>query len=158
MHSPRLLEDRGVTLIEVMIAVAIFAVVIGVSAQALLSFYVSLDMQEERVESLQAARAVLSAIREKKEEFVLPEDEFDWEGLIAWLDEGNDTYWSSFLKPGVTGTKGLHDHTITVAYYDMQGNPAPAGASPLQVNVMSSWSDMKGRTITAQVATLLTTR
>ena len=47
MNKCRLFQDeRGVTLIEITLAVAIFAGVIGVTAQALMSFYVSIDVQE----------------------------------------------------------------------------------------------------------------
>ena len=61
-----LARKRGVTLIEVTMAVAIFAVVIAVSAQSILSFYVAIDMQEDRIVATHAARAVLAALREMR--------------------------------------------------------------------------------------------
>ena len=55
-------SDSGVTLMEVTLAVALFAVAIAMSAQALISFYAAIDVQEQRVEAMQAAAEIYKSM------------------------------------------------------------------------------------------------
>ena len=148
----RLRDERGVTLMEIMVAIGIFAVVVAVTAQSLASFYVAIDVQEQRMEAVQACRAVLGALREKRAEF---EDNFPAD-LLAWIEEKNDDGWNDFLK--YDDQQGLRDHAIEVSCYDMEGDEADDTDDPLQVIVTSTWIDRRGRELNAQVVTALTGR
>ena len=59
-------SQRGITLIEVLIAVAIFSFVIAASAQSMISIMVGTQIQKDRVTATHSCRVVLNAIREKK--------------------------------------------------------------------------------------------
>lgn len=153
MKCRRLRGQSGVTLMEVTLAIAIFAVVISVSAQSLMGFYAAIDLQKQRVEALQSARAVLSDIRLKRQEFELPDDVFDWDGLMGWIDDGNDDGWQNYLR--INGANALREHTLDVVALDMDGNPAEAGDDPVELQVVTTWQDLRGRTISAVVATII---
>ena len=56
-------RNGGVSLLEVTMAVAIFAVAVGVAAQGLISFYASMDVQNQRVMAANQCRALLSDMR-----------------------------------------------------------------------------------------------
>ena len=156
MSRQRLGSTSGVTLIEVTLAIAIFAVVISVSAQSLMGFYAAIDIQEQRVEAIQSARSVLSDIRLKRADFVLPEDGYNWEGLLAWINTQNEDGWSAYLRD--EGANVLPGHTLNVAVTDLDGNPAEANDNPLQLQVTTSWLDLRGRRTSSTVATIVSER
>ena len=142
---------------EVTLSVAIFAVVIAVSAQALMGFYASVDMQEQRVEALQAARTVLADIRLKRTDFELPEDEFDWAGLNNWIDEQAEAEWAAYTRDHDEGNL-LDGHQISVLVTNLDGGEPDADDNPLQVRVNSSWIDLRGRRVSATIATVISER
>lgn len=150
-------ETSGVTLMEIMIAMAIFSIVIGVTATALTSFYVTLDLQEQRIEAVQSCRAVLGALREKRHQYQLPEDQFDWPAYLGWIDQQNTAGWPEFLKQGA-GHEELRDHSIEVLPFNLSGEPATANDDPIVFHVNASWIDRKGRSMQAQVVSALTDR
>jgi hypothetical protein len=152
MDIKRLLKDnRGVSLMEVTLAVAIFAGVIGVTAQSLASFYVTIDVQEQRMEAVSASRSVMDALREKRAEFTenFPED------LIEWVDAGNESEWEEFLVDN-EGHVELSEQVIEVLCLNRAGDEAGVGDNPLVVHVTTTWQDRKGRTLSAQVVSMLT--
>ena len=144
-------DNRGITLMEVTLAVAIFAGVIGVTAQSLASFYVAIDVQEQRMEAVAACRGVMDALREKRLEFgdTFPED------LLAWVVTENDASWASFLADNSAHTE-LSGQTIVVECFNQAGDPAGAGDNPIVVQVTSTWQDRRGRTLSATVVSILT--
>ena len=146
---------RGMTLIEVVLAVAILAAVLGVTAQAIGGFYITMDVQEQRIEAVQSARAVLGAVREKRTEFDGGEDEFDWAGLLGWVEGQNQTSWAGFLR-GNELHEELRDHTISVQLFNMDGGPASAGDNPVEVHAVAAWVDRRGRAQRAVLVTVMT--
>ncbi len=157
MVTKRRNRQLGVTLMEVVLAVGLFSVVIGVSAQSLASFYVTMDVQEQRIEAIQSCRAVMNAIREKRTEYELPEDAYDWEGLLGWLDNQNEYGWGEFVRYGYRQEE-LAYHALAVQAYNMDGDPATAGDNPLQLIVTASWMDRKGRPMEAKLVGAVTSR
>ena len=152
MDLKRLLKDnRGVSLMEVTLAVAIFAGVIAVTAQSLASFYVSVDMQEQRIEAVNTCRSVMEALREKRRQF---KTDFP-DGLLNWVDERNEASWDTYLADNSIHQE-LEDQTIQVECYNEAGDEASLGDNPIVVHVISSWQDRKGRTLTARVVSVLT--
>src|SRR5262245_16258962 len=59
-------RDEGFTLMELMMAVAIFSIVLGATAQALVSYYATLDVQNRRNTALRHCSTVLSQMREAR--------------------------------------------------------------------------------------------
>lgn len=152
MKNMRLLSDeRGVTLMEITLAVAIFAGVIGVTAHSLMSFYVSIDMQEQRMEAVSACRSVMDGLREKRYEF----DETFPADFLAWVEEGNEADWASYLADNTDHVE-LDSQTITVTCFDMEGNAAGPDDNPIMVQVTTDWLDRKGRAMSATVLSALT--
>ena len=144
-------DERGVTLMEITLAVAIFAAVIGVTAQALMSFYVGIDVQEQRMEAINTCRSVMDGLREKRYEFKesFPED------FLAWVEESNDGGWQEYLADNSEHVE-LDEQSIEVACFDQAGNAAGAGDNPVVVQVTTNWQDRKGRPVSATVFSMLT--
>ena len=137
MASKMYKEDQGFTLMEITIAIAIFAIVMGSAAQVLISFHVSMDIQRQRYEAIQNCQTVLNAMRDARD---ADPDNFPSTILEQWPD-------------GITvedaGT--LPNEIVRVIYT----NPA---TTPLEISAISSWSDMRGRTAQTSIATVLTDR
>lgn len=144
-------ENRGVSLMEVTLAVAIFAGVIAVTAQSLASFYVSIDLQEQRMEAALSCRTVMDAIREKRSEF---EDDFPGD-LLGWIESGNDADWAEFLVDNSNHVE-LNEQSMEVSCYNTNGDAAGAADNPLVVHVTTTWRDRKGREMSASIMSVLT--
>ncbi len=136
-HLSRLRGEKGMTLLEVSLAMAIFAVVMSVSAQVLLGFSGAMEIQEQRQEAVQHCRAVLTQIRQDRDTSVLA---FPQQITAIWNDGREIT------DPTIVT---LDNEVVTVDYAD-------ANADPLQVTVTASWTDMQGRPAATSVSTILT--
>ena len=143
--------NQGTSLVEVTLAIAIFAGVIAVTAQSLASFYVTVDVQEQRMEAVLASHSVMDALREKRIEYQenFPED------FLSWVDEKNETEWVSFLAEN-EGHVELSEQTIQVACYNATGDAAGPNDNPVEVHVTTTWRDRKGRELSASVVSMLT--
>lgn len=159
MSIRRLKRNSGVTLIEVTLAVAIFAVVIAVSAQSIMSLYVAMDVQQDRVSATHSCRTVLNAIREKRGEFrgANETDFVNWTNLFSWINTQNNTGWATYLTE-TDGSAALASHTMRVNLYSTSGATAVAGDNPVEVHVIASWRDGKGRLSSTRVVTRMTDR
>ncbi len=144
-------ENRGVSLMEVTLAVAIFAGVIGVTAQSLASFYVSIDLQEQRMEAALSCRTVMDAIREKRAQY---EDDFPGD-LLGWVEAGNEANWAEFLADNASHVE-LEEQAVEVACYNTNGDAAGVADNPIMVHVTTTWKDRKGRDMSASIMTMLT--
>lgn len=127
--------SAGMTLVELMLAVTIFTVVLGATAHALISYYVALKTQEERVAASQHCVTVINMMRETRR---TAEGEFP--------DTVVEAYPPDTAVPGVSG---LRNEQVVVAYEDIDANP-------LHVTVRSTWRDLRNRPITLAVSTYLT--
>lgn len=152
MKHLRRVSERGMTLLEVMVAISIFAIVIGVTATSLGSFYVTMDVQKERIAAVQSCRSVMGAIREKRAEFVLPTEEFNREAFLQWVSQSNEDGWQDFLH---LGPAGLLNHQLVVSCFNTNGQPATAEDTPIRLHVTASWQDRSGRLMNAQIISVL---
>ena len=157
MKRKRLSSNSGVTLIEVTLSVAIFAAVIAMSAQALAGFYATSETQEQRVEALQAARAVLSEIRLRRVDFETADDGYNWAGMLAWIADREALGWPNYVRDA-QGANPLRAHSLSVRVTDINGEQADPGDDPLQVQVSSAWQDMRGRPISLSLNTVISER
>jgi len=144
-------NTSGITLLEVTIAVALFAIVIAFAAQALVSLMSSMNMQDERIEALNSCRSILGALREKRTEYYDHGDEtMDWEGLFAWIADNNDDNWAEI--EGVAADEG---YAFALQTFDMDGAAAQPGDNPLQVIVEATWTDARGHPMRAALNTVI---
>ncbi len=148
---------NGFTLLEIMVAVAIFAFVIGVTAVSLIAFHPNLQVQRERVQTLHTCRAVLEAIREKRKDFYVGSDGFNWEGFHTWINGRTSDDWLSMVTTDEHPI-AIPDLEITVECRDMQGEEAGGTDNPIQVFVTATWTSSRGYELRDTVATILTSR
>ena len=129
-------NNAGMTLVEVALAMAVFAIVLGAMAQVLISYHTAMDMQSRRTRASQACRAILSEMRTVRN---ANPNNFPGSVTERWPD-GHE--FESDELPG---------YTIGIDYADPNANP-------LAVTVSTEWQDLRGRTIVSAVDTLLTDR
>ncbi|MGC8739024.1 MAG: type IV pilus modification PilV family protein [Candidatus Hydrogenedens sp.] len=147
--------NEGLTLIEIMIAVAIFAFVVGVTSVILVSSHNNLQIQRERIQALHACRAVIEAIREKRKDFSVSNENFNWEGFYAWINGKTSNDWLTMVS--VEGHPiPIPDLQINVVCRNMNGEPAGGTNNPVQVYVTATWTSLSGHPIRDTVATILT--
>lgn len=150
-------RNEGLTLIEIMIAVAIFAFVVGVTAVTLVSSHNNLQIQRERIQALHAGRAVIESIREKRKDFVESNGNFNWEGFYAWVNGKTSNDWLSMAS--VEGRPiPIPNLQINVVLRNMNGGPAGGTTNPVQVFVTTTWTSIRGHPIRNTIATILTSR
>ncbi len=124
----------GFTLVELMVAMAIFSMVLGATAQALVSYYAALDTQDQRNTATRHCTTVLSQMREAR-------------AAAATFPGGITTLWPN--TGVVAGVSSLPGEVVQVTYKS-------ATADPLEVTVTSQFRDLRGRTLTVRVSTILT--
>lgn len=129
-------EDReGFTLVELVMAMAIFTVVLGATAQALVSYYAALDTQNQRNTALRHCAAVISQMRDVRDRST---GNFPAAITTQWPDGAV-----------IDGAGTLPREIIDVDYVDPNANP-------IEVTVRSQWVDLRGRPMTVSVTTMLT--
>ena len=128
-------RNRGFTLVELVVAMGIFTVVLGATAQALVSYYAALDFQNQRNTAIRNCAAVVSQMREVRDD---NPDDFPGALTVEWPD-----------TTAIAGAGSLPQETLEVDYVD------PA-ADPIEVTVRSRWVDLRGRSMTVSVTTMLT--
>jgi prepilin-type N-terminal cleavage/methylation domain-containing protein len=137
--------NEGVTLLELTLAVAIFAIAVGAAAQTLISFYVTMDMQNQRVVAVNHCRAVLSNMRNLRDAFpnsATTPNNFQNAVLAAYAPEVE-----------TDGPAGLTSGKVVVSYED--ANPS---TNPLVPTVMVQWHDLRGRTCTVSLSSAISDR
>lgn len=143
--SPRRAGDQGFTLLELTLAVAIFAVTIGVAARSLVGFYATMDMQRQRLIAANHCRGVFSDMRSV--------------GAANPNTSSNPTAFQSAIlgmyahETELSGPYDLGASTVLVEY----ANPQP-NANPLEPMLTVTWNDIRGRTLSVRMSTMLTDR
>lgn len=135
--------DEGLTLVEVTLAVAIFAIVIALASQALMSFYVGLDIQEQRVEAMRVCKDLMGAVRTARRDHAAG----DFDALTAWVEAKNEEMWAEFYRYSQDHEE-LKDQAISVEC-------ALTGGGLLEVRAACGWTDRAGRRQELQLTTLL---
>lgn len=127
--------DAGFTLVELMVAMAIFSAVLGATAQALVSYYAALDFQNQRNTAIRNCTTILSQMREARDDNA---NNFPDAITTEWPDNGP-----------IDGAGTLPQEVIDVQYVNTNANP-------LEVTVRSRWVDLRGRAVAVSVTTMLT--
>jgi prepilin-type N-terminal cleavage/methylation domain-containing protein len=134
MQSRKRLNTAGLTLLELSMAMAVFSIVLGATAQTLVSYYVALDSQNRRHTAMRNCATVLSNMRTFRD---ANEEDFPGSLVAQWPAE----------QP-INVVRALPGETITVEYVDV-------AAVPLAVTVRSRWNDLRGRPMQVSVSTIL---
>lgn len=138
-------STSGVTLLELTMAIAIFAITMGVAAQGLVSFYVTLDMQNQRVVAVNQCLSTISDMRNLRDANPsTPDDPNNFQTSIL------DRYEDGWEQPGPVQ---LRDSKVSVTYED-----ADPGANPLVPTVHLEWKDLRGRVMTQRLTSAITDR
>jgi type II secretory pathway pseudopilin PulG len=137
MPLKRLQAKQGVTLLELTIAMAVFMVILGATAQALVSYYVVLDTQNQRHTAVRNCAGIISNMRDARD---ANPDSFPDAIVALWPDSSE-----------VTGAGSLPQEVLTVEYVNPNGNP-------LEITLRSQWVDLRGRPVVLNVSTMLTDR
>jgi prepilin-type N-terminal cleavage/methylation domain-containing protein len=138
-------NEEGMSLLEVTLAMAIVAVALGISAQSLLSIYVLLDMQHQRVVAVNHCRSILSGMRNVRDANQnLPDSETRCQAAILAAYPDDSTF---------PGPQQLPNSTVSVTYE----NSSPS-ANPLLPTVVMNWTDMRGRPMRLQLSTAISDR
>lgn len=148
--------QTGFTLVELVLAMGIFTVVLGIVAQILVSYYAALDLTQQRAVATQNAIGVLNEMRAVRN--LNPED---FPGaLLARFPEGTVLSAQSDRKEDRAFVT-LPGENITVAYFKTDGTPLAGAelnvANPLVVVLTSRWDTLRApQQATARVSTILT--
>lgn len=129
----------GFSLIELVIAFSMLTIVLTGSMQALLQHFQLLRVREELVSASQNCEGLLSEIRRTRDTAagVFP-------GKVVAVFPQNGT------TPGVgADLTTLSNEQLTVTYV----NP---NATPLEITIISNWTDFRGRPMTTRLSTILT--
>lgn len=152
MHIGDPKNSEGVTLLELTLAMAIFAVVIGVTAQSLVTFYARMDLQEQRTTAINVCRSVLNDMRSLRDS---SSEEFH-DALLEAFPEGMEiSAESGWVPPGAEEpiTWNLKNSMIFITYED-----PPDDTNLLVPTVSIVWEDLTGRVVRDTLTTALTDR
>jgi prepilin-type N-terminal cleavage/methylation domain-containing protein len=147
---------NGFTLVELVLAMGIFTVVLGIVAQILVSYYAALDLTQQRTVATQNAIGVLNEMRA-----VRNRNPDDFPGaLLARFPEGTVVSAQSERKEDRAFVT-LPGENITINYFRPDGAPLSGAelnmANPLVVALTSRWDTLRGpQQATARVSTILT--
>ena len=139
------LSSEGVSLLELTLAVAIFVIAVGAAAQALVSFYVTMDMQNQRVVAINHCRSALSNMRNLRDTFpnsATAPNNFQ-NAVLAAYPAGVET----------DGPAALSNSKVTVSYEDTN-----LTANPLVPTVRVEWLDLRGRTCALSLSSAISDR
>jgi type II secretory pathway pseudopilin PulG len=116
-------------------AVAVFTVVLGAAAQALISYHNAMEIQHQRTQALQSCQSTLAAMRQARD--ASPGDLQN--SVIANWPAGQD----------LPGIGGLNNEVVRVTYADPNANP-------LTVTVTCQWTDLANRQTQVALTSLIT--
>lgn len=125
---------RGVTLLELTMAVAVFTVVLGAAAQALVSYHSAMEIQHQRTQALQTCRSTLAAMRQARDA-----NPGDLQAAIV-------NVWPA--GQDLPGVGALSNEVVRVTYTDTTANP-------LEVTVTCQWQDLTNRQVQVSLTSLI---
>lgn len=171
LNSRKVRYPAGFSLLEVTVAVAIFMLVLGAMAQALIYAYGALVLQRQQTSALSSCTAIVATLRQLSR--TLPESELCAADLplfpcvlVEWADQfpaSRDEAQSSVaLMDQFGGFYSLPDQTFEIAYADAQGNDIVVSpqlhlnTNPVFVRVTTSWLGLRGRTYNMTMNSVIT--
>jgi len=144
-NSGVMVSNEGVTLLELTLAVAIFVIAVGAAAQTLISFYVTMDMQNQRVVAINLCKSVFSDMRNLRD--------------ASPNSQTNPANFQNALltayPPGTekNGPAGLSNSKVIVNYESTN-----ASSNPLVPTVTVQWRDLRNRTCAVSLSSAMTDR
>ncbi len=163
---------RGFTLLEIVVALAIFAVTLGATAQGLAYAYGLVKLQTQRVIANNDTRVVISGLRQAVaadlDTTACPDTSQKFPCLL--IDYVNTfpanasavSAMSAAAKVPFTGLYTLRSETITIALTSstggalVKGTNASTCTNPVYVKVTVQWLGPRGITYTEVVSTIIT--
>lgn len=164
---------KGLTLLEITFAFAIFAVVLGAAAQSLVYLYGVIALQQQRASALNDCAAVLAAMRQTayrgEASEACPETNPLFPCiLVDWAEQFPATFEAASDDDDLLERYGaffsLPEQQFIVEVTDAGGNPATISpvlnlnTNPVFVTVTSTWTGIRGITNTVRMSTVLTDR
>ncbi|MBI5091497.1 MAG: type II secretion system protein [Candidatus Hydrogenedentes bacterium] len=138
-------RKQGFTLLEITLALAIFVIILGATAQVLVSYYVAMDVQRQRNTNTQNMEAILSSMRQVRD---ANPTNFPAAIFTQWPD--------GTVVPGTANSRVMSER-ITINFYDATTNAAATNATnPLLVVLRSTFIDRRNRPVNNVLATVLT--
>ncbi len=134
----RLCPDRGMTLVEVLVATLILALAVGGLVQGLIAIMETIDLARDQSQATTDLRSMLERIRATPFDF-----------LTTQFPDSIVNGPVSSPYTGIVGTYMLRQENITVTY-------ANATTDPLEINVALAWQDKRSRPRAASMATFRT--
>ena len=133
------------TLLELTLAVAIFAITVGVAAQSLISYYAAMDMQNQRVIAVNHCRTIFSEMRTIRDAnpntTTSPHNCQD--AIVAQYPNGAHLAGPALLRNAAVDVAYENDDII---------------ANPLVPTLTVQWQDLRGRTMTLRMSSAITDR
>ena len=164
----------GFTLMEVMVALAIFVIVMAATAQGLVSSFSAIRIQEERTSAMNACRSVLSTMRQIA--IFQPTSDMCPEGtilfpcaLMNWVQNFPASIEDIDTDPAAMEIYGgffsLPEQEFVLELRDANGVPAVMNAgviglntNPLYVRVSTTWRGFTGHTLQFELNSIITNR
>ncbi len=173
LHSDKSNAQQGLTLIEIVFAMAIFIVILGATAQGLIYSYTALAVQQQRTSAANDCLAVLAALRRlsyhaESTDACSANDPLFPCVLLEWVDRFPDDFETALEDSEIFEIYGqffsLLGQTFDITIEDEDGNAAVSrpilsqNTNPVFVTVTTSWTGMRGREYTVIMNSVLTDR
>lgn len=139
-------RKEGVTLLELTLAMAVFAIALGATAQTLISYYVAMDVQQKRAVAAQNCRSVIGAMREIRDtngDFIQGITDFIAEHEAA----GDQTNYAGIIT-------AMPGEVVSATCSSLLNGGAPA--DPMLVEVTSQFHDIMGRQVEVVISGVFT--
>lgn len=164
----------GFTLMEVMVALAIFVIVMAATAQGLVSSFSAIRIQEERTSAINACRSVLSTMRQiaifQPTSEMCPEDTIMFPcAMMNWVQNFpaslEDIETDVVAMETYGGFFSLPDQQFILELRAADGSPAVMNAgvigmntNPVYVRVATTWRGFTGQTLRFELNSIITNR
>ena len=165
---------RGFTMMEVVVALAIFLIVMAATAQGLVSSFAAIKMQEERTAAMNACRSVMSTMRQiaiyQPVSEMCPEDTVMFPcALLNWVQNFPETIedigGDADAEEIYGGFFALPEQRFALELTDAAGNAVNMNATllnqntnPVYVRVGTTWRGFKGQTLRFELRSIITNR
>ncbi len=158
----------GFTLLEIVVALAIFAVTLGATAQGLAYAYGLVNLQNQRVTANNDCRAVISGLRQAVAASIVTSSNeppltpfplvlFNW--VNTFPENATDVAaLPTAAQVPFAGMYSLQNETIAITLTNAAGNAAENTTNPVHVAVTVQWTGPRGITYTESVHTAITDR
>jgi len=152
------LPSRGFTLIELMVTIALAAILMAIAAPSFTTFQRNAELTSRinaLLSSINAARS--EAMKHGRDAVILPADSANWtSGMIAFVDMNSNrtfepatdilVFKNSDAMPSYLSVTATNSANATAPYirFDAQGYPKPAGSDLKNFSISIARNDVSG--------------